>query len=383
MSELDRIDEVTIDESQSTASADRKQKHLKPAFKNKDIKTEKQAIKALRPKRKSLPAKTIKILISVAASFVAAVLVVTLCCIYLIKPVNNYQFAFKNVHNFVALSVPMMKTKAIDIPDGTAAEKIIYLYKKSNEICKASNSVTAYNKGVIQITVGNSENFMNVDTVVMKSQSEYFKCEHHVKADFPLADMPIIGKIFLARGGICSVRTYCQAGDEVARTQKVTNANELDEEGLPSADWSVATESTTSVPVFNDSQEGNFGLFNHTIEVEYIKNCSFELFMNEETKEEYYIVTFDLDVDQPEATAISRQEIIEGTGDKNTAYSSVQFGATFWKDGSIRTLTCIENWFADFKITQGLFEMQYNWHFSYDPIDCDIGNYPEAAGIAY
>ena len=383
MSEHNKVDEITNNEGRIYSTAtDRKQKKLKPAFKTKDIKTERQAIKTLRPKKKSLPAKTVKIIVSVAASFVAAVLIVTLCCIYLIKPTVNYQFAFKNVHNFIALSIDPMN-KAVDIPDGDSAEKIMFLYKRSCDIIKASDSVTAYNKGVIQITVGKTDNFMNVDTVVMKSQDEYFKCEHHVKDEFPLADMPIIGPIFLSRGGVSSVRTYCKAGDEKARSQKITNANQLDEEGLPSADWGAATESSVAVPVFNSSQEGQFSLFSHTIELEYIKNCSFEFFKNEETKEEYYIVTFDLDVDQPEATRVSRQEIIEGTGDKNTAYSSVKFGATFWKDGSIRTLTCIENWFADFKVTQGLFEMQYNWHFSYETADCDIQHYPEASGIAY
>ena len=235
---------------------------------------------------------------------------------------------------------------------------------------------------MIEIIVGENFNYMNVDAVVMKTQEEYFKCEHHVKDVFPLADVPIVGKIFMSKGGVTSFRIYCKNTDENARRQEVTNANYMDDDGMPYAEFDKAKETSVSKPVFNSEQEGNFTLTSHTVKLEYIKNCSLELYKDEETREEYYIMTFDLDVNSPEATAVSRQEIIAGTGDKNTKYTSITFGATIWKDGSFRTLTVTENWEADFKVTEGLFEMQYNWHFSYDESDCNLDEYPDAQGIA-
>jgi|GEM_PF-2410252 len=374
----DRVIETLMD---SAPENDPKRKTLKPAFKQKDFRTEKQAIKALKPKKKSLPAKVITIIVSCSAAFLVAVLVVTLCCVFLISPKVNYEFAFKNVHNFVALSIDP-RNKAISLPGDDVTENVYYLYQRANSICKDADYLTVYNKGMVLTIVGATENYMNVDTVVMKTQDEYFKVEHRVKDVFPLADAPIVGKIFMSRGGVNSTRLYATHDSETAKKQLVTNANDVDEEGVPYADWSKATDSNVDKPVFENSQDGEFTLMLHTIRQDLIKDCYLELYKDEETKEEYYIMTFNLDVSNPEATTESRKEIVAGTGDKNTAFSEVVVGATVWKDGSFRTLTVTEKWQADFKVTQGDFEMQYNWHFSYDPEDCNIADYPDAQGFA-
>lgn len=352
---------------------------VKLPIKWKEIHTKAQARLALIRKPKPLPLKTVRIITISVSCTVAIALVVALCMIFLLPPSVNYKLAFANVHNFKALDVtPEATNEKVALPYDTVEENVYFLYDNANRLCKEADALTVYNKGSVFIVVGKSENIVSLDTVLLKTQDRYFYCDHHLEYDVPLADSPLIGSLFLSRGAIISTRVYDEIGGAAALQQQILSANGFDENELPYADWDNAKTAKVEKPTYNAIQNNDFSLVTHNIKADRIKNCTLEEYKDKDTGEEYYKISFDLDVDNPETTKVSRQEIIDGTGDKNCNYESISFEATIWRNGAFRTLTVTEHWMANFYITKGNFTMTKNWHFSYIEEDCDIDKYPEA-----
>ena len=280
-----------------------------------------------------------------------------------------------NVHNFVGLLVEptLASPTKVDLSDcSTAKEKAEKLYAIAWRNATDTQYFTAYNTGLIRMNMGGSDNYLDIDTVVKKTQKEYYYIEYHLKNSVPILDT-IIGDILAkATDIITTERKYASAGSDVMLYQKVKN-NEYNEKGEPQANWDATIAINTPVtkelkaPVFNSTQNGVFRLANHTVNARTISDA--EVIYHEE--EGYYEVTTTLDHTNPETIKDSAADIQAGTGDNNAKYNYLKVNFTVWDTGYLRTLQTVEKWSA--KVVLSLnFEMETNWDCSYDRRDCKI-----------
>ena len=294
--------------------------------------------------------------------------------------IDNTNKPLDNPHNFVALKVrpdgePLTKT----LKDFNQDEKAfgLYLYRTCAENAKKADYMTAYNDGWIYMSLSNTPNYLDIDSVVMKSQYEYFSEVYHIKNSVPILDSFLGATIAKTTDVVTTERMYAAKNDSFMRYEKVKN-NDVDGNGIPYANWDPLIiniqKKEKAVPVFNDSQNGSFEITKHIAAADTLK----EVTVQYNRAEGYYVVTFVYDVDNPETYVNSLADIQAGTGDKNAKYTSIKAEFTVWDNGNFRSFFINEKWSAKVVISLE-FELQTNWLFSFDARDCDFNNYPDAA----
>lgn len=284
----------------------------------------------------------------------------------------------KNAHNFSSLcSRP-------DVPDSTkvefspfvdSKEKAAFLYKISSENITKTPYFTAYNKGLTFMKMGNSDNYIDVDAVIMKTQDEYFNIEYHLKNSVPILDSFIGSAIAKTTDVVTTTRKYVGKNDNSMTYQKVKN-NAYDENGVPYAVWDstvpFSTPETKSlpIPIYNASQEGVFEITKHAINENTISDAEVKY----DRKGGFYTVSLTLDHTNPETVANSINDIRAGTGDPNTSYSLIKIDFTVWDNGYLRSFDILEKWDAKIVISLN-FELETHWQCSYAEKDCDFASY--------
>lgn len=297
------------------------------------------------------------------------------------KTPSYVEFDEKNIHNFVGLEVMpnLTGTNLANVvsslsSDAEIAEK---LYAICSDNIKHAPFFTAYNKGSFFLQIGTSENYIDLDSVIMKSQKEYFSISYRLNNSIPILDS-FIGAIVSKTADVISTeRMYAKAKDKHMLYQKVRNSSR-NEKGVPSAKWSPIIDiekdiTKKSVPAFNSSQPGQYTLTNHVVNANTIDTVSVDY--NEEEK--YYSVKLILKHNLPETIKNSLDDIRVGTGDKNASYTKIAIDFTVWENGYLRSLSMEEQWVANVVLTLD-FNLKTNWRCSYNPTDCSFDKYPDS-----
>ena len=317
--------------------------------------------------KKSLPKKIIALIVSVTVGFFVLVGVVTTVCLVLLPKHTMHVFhGFSNVHGFVALTeVPEDVDDVIEVDESMSeVEQAAYLYRLASTNAKNYPTVVACNSGAMTLEMFGQFNYIDLDTVIMKDKTTYFKMDYHLINDAPLAS--------LSEGSTSAERWYYEAGMDMMNAQKVYTSVR-DEDNVPYATWPEGTAIyTKDVPIFTANQFGIFTVTNHTIALETIKSAT----VSHNDKEGYWEVHVELDLKNPDSTAYSLADIRSGTGDKKAKYTQVSFNFTVWDCGYMRSVSSIEDWSA--KVIVALsFHMETNYYFSYYEGDCDMENYKD------
>ena len=310
----------------------------------------------------------------IALSTVAVVLTGT-------KAPSYVEFGEQNVHNFVALEIMPDETGTDlnDVVSSLSSDALIaeQIYNICARNVKNAPYFTSYNNGSLFMQIGTSDNYIDIDSVVMKSQKEYFSIIYHLNNSIPILDSVIGSIISKTTDVITTERMYAKAGDKHMLYQKVRN-NSRDVNGVPLAKWSPIIDiendtSKKSVPVFNSSQSGQYDITKHVVNVNTIDSVSVEY----NGEEKYYTVKLVLNHNLPETVKNSLEDIRVGTGDKNARYTKIAIEFTAWDNGYFRSFALEEHWSANVVISLN-FNLKTNWLCSYNPADCNFDKYPDA-----
>jgi hypothetical protein len=336
-----------------------------------------------KPKKPKKLAKWIVNLMVIASIVIAVVTLSVLCSVFLGGTGGNYsENTNKNIHNFTSLEVAptfaadKFSTEGYNYRN-KPAEFTEYVYNICAENAKNAPFLTAYNKGLLFMKMGNSDNYVDIDSVIMKSQSQYFSIVYHLKNSIPILDTFIGNTIAKTTDVITSERMYATKDASYMAYQKVKN-NSYGADGLPSADWTSfinlnATTEHKAVPVFNSSQKGNFEITKQTITANTITDAK----VTYNAKDGFYTFTLTLDPDNSETVKNSIADIQTGTGDKNARYTSVTIEFTAWQTGYFRSFDIVEKWSANVLISLN-FQLTTGWMFSYADEDCNFTTYKDA-----
>ena len=319
-----------------------------------------------RPKR-SLPKKIIYLIVGVVVGFFVLVGIVTTVCVLLLPKHNMHVFhGFSNVHGFVALTEPPEDVNDVITVDDklSQVEQAAYLYRVGSTNAKNAPYLVGCNSGSMTLQMFGQNNYIDLDAVIMKDKTTYFKMDYHLINDAPLAS--------LSQDSTSAERWYYDASMEQMLAQKAYSSVR-DEDGVPYATWTdnVSTY-TKDVPIYTTKQFGIFTITNHTITAETLRSAT----VTHNDKEGYWEVVCELDLSNPNSVAYSLADIRTGTGDKKAKYTHVSFEYTVWDCGYLRTMCTREDWSA--KVFVALqFHMDLNYYFSYYEGDCDMENYPD------
>ena len=285
-----------------------------------------------------------------------------------------------NVHNFSGLCVaPTLTEEKVDLsPYVSSKEQATYLYSVACRKMTDASYFTAYNRGMLYLKMGSSDNYIDIDAVTMKTQKEYFNIEYHIKNSVPILDSMIGSILESATDIVTTERKYASANGSCTYYQKVKN-NSVDDNGIPSAVWegtlgindpSVVKKDMT---VFNSTQNGVFLLANHTVKPATILDA--EVTYDEENG--YYTVSATLDHTSYETVENSVKDIRSGTGDNSATYNLIKLNFTVWDTGYMRTFSLVEKWAAKVVISLN-FNLETNWECSYSSTDCNLNKYRDA-----
>ena len=287
-----------------------------------------------------------------------------------------------NPHSFVGLAVSdALDKEEIDVSkyedDKELAE---FLYATAGEKAKNADNMTAYNDGWLSMVMGSSPNLIDIDSVIMKTQDEYFSIIYHLKNSVPILDSFIGAAIAKTTDVITTERMYATKNSNVMKYQKVKN-NEYDENGVPHAVWDSTlvdiVKQNRTKPVFNSSQECIYEITRHIMTADTLTQAK----VTHNKQGGYYEVVATYDHTNPDTYVNSIEDIQTGTGDKNAYYTQITAEFTVWENGSFRSFFLNEKWSAKMIIDLS-FELQTNWLFSYDIKDCDMDTYPDAVNTA-
>ncbi|MCR4661787.1 MAG: hypothetical protein K5765_07320 [Clostridia bacterium] len=240
------------------------------------------------------------------------------------------------------------------------------------EYAKNALYLTVYDKAVVNMSLFGSITTLKVDSLIMKSQYEYFKNMYKFIEEFPLADSPI-GKLIIATTGItCGERMYATRQSTKLGYQMVNNSL-VKEDGTAGANWSNFTHEMIKyrdyLPRFNSTLDGKFlitslhNLTNNTV-------SDFNIEYNEE--DNTFTIEYVLDTSLEEEYRYTLLEITEGTGDPNAYYSKAIIKVTYYNSGLIKEFYTSETWNANvsaFKVFQ-TFDMDSTYYVSYAREDC-------------
>ena len=335
-------------------------------------------------KKPKKPKKLTRLIVNtlVICSVFILVVVASSVSIALVGNDNSHytSIAQENVHNFKSLAVKPKFTHGIINLDNfeSPSEKAQFLYELCSENSKNTEFFTAYNNGLLLMNMGSSNNYIDIDSVIMKTQTEYFSIIYHIKNSVPILDSILGGIIEKTADVVTTERMYAKSTDKKMAYQKVKN-NSRDENGVPHADWKPLLELTDSIsykalPVFNSSQSGPYEITKHKISTETILTAE----VSYNNTEGYYTVKATLDPTNPKTVVDSIADIRVGTGDKNAHYTLITTEFTVWDNGYLRSFNLTEKWEANVVISLA-FELKTNWMCSYNSQDCNLNSYPDAS----
>lgn len=335
---------------------------------------------AKQPKKPKRIAKWIVNVMVIASLVILVVVASTLSYTLVVSGGSYVAKGANNVHNFNGLVVPpTLSGESIDLtPYESVKEQAAFLYDTAFRNVTDAPYFTAYNTGLLFMRMGSSDNYIDIDTVTMKTQKEYFYIEYHLKNSIPILDSVIGGVLEKATDIITTERKYASSAGSVTYYQKVKN-NSVDDNGVPSAVWegSLGINDPTLVKknmtTFNTAQEGTFSLTNHVFNPSTILNA--EVVHDDENG--YYSVSATLDHTSKETVVNSLADIRSGTGDNSATYSLIKIDFTVWDSGYLRTFSMMEKWSAKVVISLN-FNMETNWQCSYSSTDCNLNKYHDA-----
>ena len=305
-------------------------------------------------------------------------IMVLIASIFLFAACHKAKMVEKSARDFEYMGVKPADTTVIDIETlGTTPEEKVYnLYAKAMDNLRDTPYVSAYNEGHFECFMLNQNNELYDDYIIMKTPSKYFYCNYRAIKSCPIAEDALFGDVFRSMGSILSERRYYEKGKEYA-LQQSTGTNYMDENGLPTTNWSDVEITHEDPIVFNADDAPNLMVINeHDITLEAILPDTVEYTYNAE--EGYYTVKFELDTDL--ATTTSREKIKKSVGDKNAYYYYLGYELTIWDNGYLRTYDN-DSYFAGKVVIALDFKNIYRWTFSYNEADCGISLYTDAAGI--
>ena len=218
-----------------------------------------------------------------------------------------------------------------------------------------------------------SDNIVDIDATIIKTQTEYFRADYRIEVDCPLKR--VFGNAFEI---IISERNYTCTDMDYLAYQKVPNSI-VTEDGRPTADWvdskkNPLTEEERPVPVYNSTQEGIFEVVPYNITEDTVESVVVTYVESEEGN--YYKVDMVLDTYNPYLTERIIDTIRTGSGDKNAYYSTVTYSFELWDNGYYKAITFQEVWKAKaMGMVNFVTDTTYNWTFSYDPDDANPDTY--------
>jgi hypothetical protein len=282
---------------------------------------------------------------------------------------NPYGFAYLDIR-------PDGDTVTLTPPDEGADQKALaaQLYQNAATKAKEIPYFTVYNDCKSYFTIGRMVNVIDVNAVMLKDADRFFKIEYHLKNNIPLFNIlpDLEESLNTVITMVTTERVYTDASMDYAHYQKTLN-NKYDSEMVPVAKWNdiKATENIAK-PVYRADQEGVFQLTQHLITAETIKEATVTL-----TENNTYYVTAVLDLSNPDTTAVARESIIAGTGDKNADYSEITVEFEVWDNGYFRNMKLNESWEATvFLEFSSRFE--HSFFFSYNRDDARLEDFAAA-----
>lgn len=139
--------------------------------------------------------------------------------------------------------------------------------------------------------------------------------------------------------------------------------------GIPSANLSEAKTGEEEMPIFYKEQEGNYFQTDFVIEKDTIKSATVE--KNEEG--EYFMVTINLDVENPKTTEKPLASLRENVSNAN--YTSCVEYIEIWYSGHYKQFNALDNWKGKKSIINLNATIDYKTYFTYEKEECDIPSY--------
>ena len=286
-----------------------------------------------------------------------------------------------NIHNFVSLAVNPNFNKNTELENYDYVSDPIgfteFAYNTCSFNSKNTPFMTAYNSGLLYSQIGNTDNYIDIDAVILKTQEEYFNITYRLKNSVPILDSMIGPVIIKTTDIVTTERWYAHKGDSTVAYQKVKN-NGYNANGIPYADWASfinvpAQTNYKPIITFNSEQNGIYKLIAHNVN----KNTITKASVTHNNKEGYYTVSLTLDPTLEETVKDSIDDIRTGTGDKKAHYTLLTIEFTMWDSGYFRTFDMTEKWSANVLMSLN-FDLKSAWEFSYNPSDCNFEEYKDA-----
>jgi hypothetical protein len=251
-------------------------------------------------------------------------------------------------------------------------EYAAYLFNYAGTTAKNADHLAAHCNCQMIMNAG-SNNIVDIDATIIKTQTEYFRADYRIEVDCPLKR--VFGNAFEI---IISERNYTCTDMDYLAYQKVPNSI-VTEDGRPTADWvptkkNPLTEEQRAVPVYNSTQEGIFEVVPYNVTVDTIQSAEVTFVESEEGN--YYRVDMVLDTSNPYLTERIIDTIRKGSSDPNAYYDVVTYSFEIWDNGFFKAITFQEIWKAKaMGMVNFVTDTTYNWTFSYDPDDANPDTY--------
>lgn len=325
--------------------------------------------------------KKIKLAKTVTTYLVSALLLITVGFggYYLITlPAKTQVVAKAERTGFEHLAERPLAPKIVSgaIPTGDALKAYAAnLYQEGMKNANASPYCVTYGLADFSACFGSTKNLFSLDIVTMKTQYEYFRIDYRLKDDAPLLDelpVSISTAINESLGLVQTERQYYKKGMSAIAYQRVCNAAP-DENRLASADWTqtITEESRDADGVL----ENGIVLTAHNVTASTIKSAE----VSYDRSGGFYAVKIVLDCYAEGACEKANSDVAAGAGDRNAHYDTAEIDFEIWDNGYFKRMTIDEIWLAK---AIGLINLtntfHYDWKFSYDESDCDIGSYRDS-----
>ncbi len=260
-----------------------------------------------------------------------------------------------------------------EIPTDEASmiEYAVMLFNYGGTTAKNADALAAHCLCSMIMNAG-SDNIVDINAAIIKTQNEYFRADYRIEVDCPLKR--VFGNAFEI---IISERNYTSTNMDYLAYQKVPNSEVID--GRPTADWvgtksNPLTEEQREVPVYNSTQEGIFEVVPYNVTVDTVSSATVEYVESEDGN--YYKVDMVLNTENPYLTERIIDSIRKGTSDPKAYYDVVTYSFEIWDNGYYKSITFQEIWKAKaMGLVNFVTDTTYNWVFSYSPDDASPEGY--------
>lgn len=254
----------------------------------------------------------------------------------------------------------------------------VMLYNTGGTSAKNADALAAYSSCIMKMTVLNIDNYVDIDSSIIKTQDEYFRNDYRLEKDLPfkrLLGNEIAAKLEM----VLAERVYTDTDMEYLAYQKVRNS-ERGENDIPTADWSSPEEQERDVPVYNSTQDGIFEVMGYNVTTDAVLSATVEYIESEQGN--YYSVSMSLNTAYEPLTERVIGAIRSGSQDANAAFKTITYEFELWDNGYFKSVHIFEYWTAKAmgKIAFAT-ESDYNWQFSYDADDANPDTFADC--VAY